>query len=83
VITATFVVLLAAAIGFAFRLGRGPTLADRVVAVDGLLIVGVAAIATDAIRTGNGAFLPVAVVVTLVSFIGTAIVARYIEGRGP
>ena len=33
-------------------------------------------------RTGRGAFLPVAVVITLVGFVSTAIVARYIEGRG-
>ena len=74
--------LLAAGVGFAYRLARGPSIADRVVAVDGLLITGVAAIAADAVRTGQGAFLPVAVVITLVSFIGTAIVARYIERRG-
>ena len=33
-------------------------------------------------QTGEGAFLPVALVVTLVGFIGTAVVARFIEGRG-
>ncbi len=60
-ITATFLVLLAAGIGFGYRLARGPSLADRVLAVDGLLITGVAAIAADAMRTGRGAFLPVAV----------------------
>jgi multicomponent Na+:H+ antiporter subunit F len=82
VITATFLVLLVAGIGFGYRLARGPSLADRVLAVDGLLITGVAAIAADAMRTGRGAFLPVAVVITLVGFLSTAIVARYIEGRG-
>jgi multisubunit Na+/H+ antiporter MnhF subunit len=82
VITATFVVLLAAVACFAYRLVRGPSLADRVLAIDGLLVAGVAGIAADAMRTGQGAFLPVAVVITLVGFISTAIVARFIEGRG-
>ncbi len=82
-ITATFVVLALAGLGFAYRIARGPSLTDRVVGLDGLLVVGVAAIATDAVRTGRGAFLPVAVVVTLVGFVSTAVVARYVERRGP
>ena len=32
--------------------------------------------------TGQGAFLPTAVVLALVSFISTSVIARYIEGRG-
>ncbi len=79
--TATFLVLQAAVVCFGYRLARGPSLADRVIALDGLLVSGVAVIATDAMRTGNGSFLPVAVIVSLVGFVSTAIVARYIEGR--
>ena len=37
-IVATFVVLCAAAVAFAIRLVRGPSLSDRVVAVNGLLL---------------------------------------------
>jgi multisubunit Na+/H+ antiporter MnhF subunit len=81
-ITASFILLAAAAMCFLLRLLLGPSLADRVVAIDGLLIVGASAIAVDAMRTGSGAFLPVIVVLTLVGFIGTAVVARFIEGRG-
>ena len=81
-ITAIFVVLAAAGLGFAWRVARGPSLADRVIGLDGLLAAGVAALATDAVRTGRGAFLPVAVVVTLVGFVSTAVVARFIERRG-
>jgi multisubunit Na+/H+ antiporter MnhF subunit len=36
----------------------------------------------NAVDTGRGAFLQVAVMLTLVGFIGTAVVARFIEGRG-
>lgn len=81
-IGATYLVLTAAAGGFAFRMLRGPTLADRVVAINGLLLVGMAAIAARAVQTGIGAFLNVLVVIALVGFIGTAMVARFIEGRG-
>jgi len=82
VINAGFVTLVLAALGFGYRLLAGPTLADRVVGLDGLLVVGVSAVALRAIATGEGAFLPVAVVVGLVGFVSTAVVGRYIEGRG-
>jgi multicomponent Na+:H+ antiporter subunit F len=82
VITASFVVLALASLGFGYRLLAGPSLADRVIGIDGLLVVGVSAIALRAMQTGEGAFLPVAVVATLVGFVGTAVVARFIEGQG-
>jgi multisubunit Na+/H+ antiporter MnhF subunit len=82
VITASFVVLALAALGFGYRLLAGPSLADRVIGVDGMLVVGVSAIALRAMQTGEGAFLPVAVVASLVGFVGTAVVARFIEGQG-
>jgi multisubunit Na+/H+ antiporter MnhF subunit len=82
VITASLVVIALAGVGFGYRLLVGPTLTDRVVGLDGLLIVGVSALTLRAMQTGEGAFLPVAVVVTLVGFVSTAVVARFIEGRG-
>ena len=80
-ITAIFVLLIAAAAGFAYRLARGPSIIDRVIAVDGLVVTGVAVIVTNAVRTESGTYVPVAVVATLVGFVGTAVVARYVEGR--
>ena len=81
-ITAGYVLLTLAALGFGYRLLAGPSLTDRVVGLDGLLLVGVSAIVMRAMETGSGVFLPVALVVTLVSFVSTAVVARFIEGRG-
>lgn len=79
--TAMLVVLLLAAACFGVRLWRGPTVVDRVIAVDGLIVVGVAALVVNSIRTGLGSFVPVAVVASLVGFVSTSVVARYIEGR--
>ena len=81
-ITVSYVFATLAALGFGFRLLVGPSLTDRVVGIDGMLLTGVAAIVLRAMETGEGAFLPVALVVTLVSFVSTAVVARFIEGRG-
>jgi multicomponent Na+:H+ antiporter subunit F len=79
--TVTFFVLVVAAALFTYRLCVGPSLADRALALNGLLLVGMAAIATQAIHSGTGAFLPTLVVVALVGSISTGMVARFIEGR--
>ena len=78
---ATFVILAAAAALFTVRLAVGPSLADRVVALNGLVIVGMGAIATHAAHTSVGSFLPVLVAIALVGPIGNGMIARYIEGR--
>jgi multisubunit Na+/H+ antiporter MnhF subunit len=80
--TATYTVLLLAAAAFCYRLAIGPTLSDRVIAVNGMLVIGMIAIATYAAYGGSGAFLPVLVVVSLVGFVSTATIARYVERRG-
>ncbi len=80
-IIAIFALLIAAALGFGYRLARGPSIIDRVIAMDGLVVTGVAVIVTDAVNTENATFIPVAVVATLVGFVGTAVVARYVERR--
>lgn len=80
--TATFVLLGLAASLFCLRLCLGPSLADRTIALNGIVLVGMGAIATHAIRTGSGAFLPALVAVALVGSVSTGMVARFIEGRG-
>lgn len=64
------------------RLVRGPSLADRIVALDALLIVIVSGIGVEAARTGDGTYLDVLVVAALLGFVGTVNVARFIERRG-
>ena len=78
---ATFVVLAIAALLFMLRLCLGPTLADRVVALNGLVVVGMGAIATHAAHTGVGSFLPTLVAIALVGPIGNGMIARFIEER--
>ena len=78
---ATFVILAVAAGLFTYRLALGPSLADRIVALNGIVIVGMGAIATHAAHTGVGSFLPTLVAVALVGPIGNGMIARYIEAR--
>jgi multicomponent Na+:H+ antiporter subunit F len=81
-IAASLVVLGLAAVLFAVRLGIGPTLADRVVALNGLIIVGMVLLAAEALTSGRASFLPVLVLLAVVGFVGTAMIARFLEGRG-
>jgi multicomponent Na+:H+ antiporter subunit F len=81
ILDATFAVLALAAGLLAYRLSVGPSLADRVIALNGLLLVGMAAIATLAMQTDNGAFLPALVALVLVGPISNGMIARFIEGR--
>jgi multicomponent Na+:H+ antiporter subunit F len=80
--TATFVVLAAALACFTVRLVLGPTLADRSIALNGIVLVGMGGIATHAAHTGNGAFLPAVVALALVGPIANGMIARFIERRG-
>ncbi len=78
---ATFLILAAAGALFAYRLCVGPSLADRTIALNGLVLVGMGAIATHAAHTAVGAFLPTIVAIALVGPIGNGMIARFIEAR--
>lgn len=81
-IAAAMIVLVAGATCFLVRAIVGPSLADRVVAIDALVVTIVAIILVHSIRMRTSWFLGVAVVVALVGFVGTTAAARFIERRG-
>ncbi len=64
-----------------FRILRGPSLPDRVVALDLLAFFATATICVYAIRYGRGSLLIVAIVMALILFLGTCAFAYYIEKR--
>ena len=80
-VAAALVLLAAGGAGFLARLLRGPTLADRIVALDGLLTILVTAVVAWGAYTDRGTYLTVGVVVALVAFLGTSAFARFVEGR--
>jgi multicomponent Na+:H+ antiporter subunit F len=61
------------------RLIRGPSLPDRVVALDLISILAAGITAIYAIASGQAVFLDVATILALVSFLGTVAFARYVE----
>lgn len=80
-IAPTLLVLAALALG-GWRLFRGPSLGDRVVALDLLSTLAVGLIALHAVATGEVAFLDAALVLGAVAFIGTLAFAHFIEHTG-
>ena len=77
-------VTLAAAVLIAVvRLVRGPTMPDRVVAMDliGVLVIGL--IVVLAASTGVRATLDAAIVIALIAFVSTVAYATYIERGHP
>ena len=74
--------LLTVAVVLAFvRLVRGPSLADRVVALDLMATLVMGIIAVYAIATNAAVLLDLAIVLALLSFLGTVAFARYVEKR--
>ncbi len=72
--------MLSVALFLAFaRLVRGPSLPDRVVALELIATLVVGVIAAYEILTDQPVFLDVAIVLTLLAFLGAVAFARYIE----
>jgi multicomponent Na+:H+ antiporter subunit F len=76
--------MLAAAACLTFiRLLKGPTLPDRVVAIDLIGVLMVCTLVVTAAATAQQAFLDVGLVVALISFVGTVAYSSYIERIRP
>jgi len=84
VISHTTLVTLGVALVLAFiRLVKGPTLPDRIVAMDlfGMLVVGLIVVLAGS--TGVRAMLDAAIVIALIGFLGTVAYATYVERGDP
>lgn len=73
-------ILLGLAVAF-IRLAIGPSLADRVVALDMMTISIIAFCGVYAMIVDDPSFLDVAIVLALVGFLATVALARYAERR--
>lgn len=78
---ATLISLILLAFGLILSTVRiiiGPTLGDRVLALDLLTVVAMGFICAIAIRTGLSLYLDIAIAVALLGFLATVAFARYI-----
>lgn len=74
------IILVSIALGFV-RFIRGPSDADRIVAIDILFSTAVALCSMAALSTGLTMFLDIAIGVVLVGFVATLAWARLVEMR--
>ena len=79
--TAALIFLASASLLCLVRMIRGPGLPDRIVALDTLLLTVVSGLALQSALTGEDTYLDVMVVAALLAFVGTAMVANFIEKR--
>ncbi|MCU0489163.1 MAG: monovalent cation/H+ antiporter complex subunit F [Anaerolineales bacterium] len=74
--------LLSAGLVSAFiRLARGPYLPDRVIALDLISVLAMGFIVAYAVRFNQPNFLDVAIILAMISFLGTVAFAYYLERR--
>lgn len=80
-VTFAITILVVASFMCLYRIGKGPSVPDRIVAIDilGTLIVGFCAVL--ALVTGRDFYINVAIAWALLSFIGTLALAKHLEGR--
>ncbi len=64
------------------RFLKGPSLADRVVALDLIVTIGLAMMAIYAITSKQESFLDIAMIFALIAFLGTVAFSYYLEKRG-
>lgn len=65
-----------------FRLLRGPTLADAVIAMDLITTLAVGAMGVTALATGHSLYIDIALVVGLVAFLATVALGTLVEYEG-
>lgn len=74
-------VLAVSALLIFIRFLIGPTLSDRVVALDLLITTGIGMIAVYSITTNQPTFLDIAMILALIAFLGTVAFSYYIEKK--
>ncbi len=75
ILTVSFVIIV-------FRTVKGPSLPDRVVALDMLVAVGIGFIAAIGVSTGFYLYIDIAITLGLVGFLATVAFARFVLNRG-
>jgi len=77
-ITVPVAVLLSVALILTLtRILRGPTMLDRVVALEVLLAVIVCGLGVQAAVTGDATYVPVLIALSLLGFVGSSTIARF------
>lgn len=80
-ITIAYIGFIVAGLCAGVRLLWGPSLADRVVALDVALVTLMGAVATAAVQSGERTYLSFLVVISIVGFTATVAASRFVESE--
>lgn len=80
VLAVCLAMLAAAALLLVVRISRGPTMLDRVVALDVLVAVVICGLALEAAAHRHTTTLPILGVLSLLGFVGSVSIARFTRG---
>ena len=73
--------LVVLALTLIIRLVKGPSVADRAVAADSIDILADMALVLFALYSGRGVYLDIALVTAILGFVGSTLIAKYLEGK--
>lgn len=75
--------LAVAAMPAIYRMVVGPTILDRAVALDMMVVIAVMLLALYSARTGTAWAMTAMLSLTALAFVGTVVVARFVAREGP
>lgn len=81
VIIITFSFLLASLVLAFIRLLRGPSINDRIAAMDVIAVIIMAFVLVYSVLINKAIYLDLPVIISLISFIGTVAVSTYLKHR--
>lgn len=77
-----FVAVIAAMLLCLYRLIKGPSAPDRIVAGDTLYINAIALLMLVGIRLSSDIFFEAALLIAMMGFVGTVAFSKHVSGRG-
>jgi multicomponent Na+:H+ antiporter subunit F len=77
----SFILVMLGVVGGFIRLVKGPSLPDRIVALDMMTVLIVSFCGLYAMLADETAFVDVAIIVALIGFLATVALARFVERR--
>ncbi len=81
VIIVAFAMLLAAMVLAAWRLMKGPSINDRIAAMEVIATVVIGFVLVYSILINNAIYIDIPVIISLISFIGTVAISTYLKHR--
>ncbi|RFS22718.1 cation:proton antiporter [Chitinophaga silvatica] len=74
-------ILSVAVLLVAYRFFKGPTIVNRVIALDLLITIGIGIITIYSIQTNQSTFLDDGMILALIAFLGTVAFSYYLEKK--